>query len=1231
MKQDFKALDNIRKCVEKESISFIIGAGFSKNISEAFPLWGDLLSPLAEKLYPECNVKNREKKKQNIERIIAEKTYLGIASEYVRRAGYHEAIDLYIESQIPYLVRRKDGGYDLKVNGKVIDSNPSTECHKKLLALKAKHIFTFNYDNTLDVLADVDTSSKLLTQQNQAEQKVDSCRKLLDEYLTEYAKVSDRITYQNDFNTINTETKGCKIDYAPINTIIDLLNLGLEHYRDNTPDLHALYQTHTDAIKQEIYRQTGISKSARNQREDNYQLVTNAYQISLTDECRNIYKLHGNLRTSDDMHYEFDGDKHIQYIITQEDYDAYPKKHEAFVNLMRISLLKGSFCLIGFSGDDPNFLTWIDWVKDILDDAATKQPQGFRAIYYINADDNKLETPKEQLLQHHYIEVVNLHEYFPHASTRQERISLFLDHLHRDKEIYDKYNESWEEIDIERGKLKIIDTLGPEIENVYKLSGYNRIPNQFGIAHYRRISIFSKIKQIIDADIDPLLRSKMIYSAIIGELMPVNTVLSSQQIRHLSPIDTELDNRYSRLIAISQVLDGMLLENSANDYTYETALSHLFNLRFDEAREIIDRWNPTEGIDRMRRFLLQSVYDGELDTDAITGLIINPDNFSCLQEYQYAIDVLPHIRGIIMKNNDGGMTMCGDLQQQIDNLSKRNPHLIKFEVQINRLLDEIATNKTQPFGNIKNTIRFGTYNVPLVNSSKILQILVELGVPTETRNTLLMDKEKWLTICENLYEVYPQPCLYFSLLYGNNKDLLRRIAQLYIYSIKLKDTLPDLLTMMLEALLNSSCPLNVTEAIYIVSPVFMRAICADGWNAAFEKVYNTFFWENLEEDRMSVNEVEDFIITGVELSDSEPFKHAVLLQTLRLQKRICGVHNRIIIAASKGVDINAAERKELHELIKHAETPAQMYVLMNMSKWIGRETVAQKLQSLPDNLYKDCTLLEAACQYAQTDKIFQNRLKKIILQSPRLWQTGIEENRSRVSHYGYTLGICDIQQHIQFNNEEIKSVYDSLKHAYDKIDTITRKLNERKMWGLFNDWSYILVEMQNFLRINKKILNNETDYTATLRSVTRLLNQGRGGNSISSLLIDDDKTGKAIFWLINEIHLQGASSFQYEYMLLANKILTRQSKYLNSCFIHFGWALTTHENEFDKKIFNPLLGSILDLYKSYFEGKDELNWDLKYAEKNIVEQELCQIYGVYKSWGGHIKFWDNYTPRYQPV
>ena len=68
-------LDDIRRSVEDESLSFIVCAGFSRNVSNRFPLWNELLKPIAEELYP----------------------------------GYHEAIDLHIEKVVPYL-RRRDGG-----------------------------------------------------------------------------------------------------------------------------------------------------------------------------------------------------------------------------------------------------------------------------------------------------------------------------------------------------------------------------------------------------------------------------------------------------------------------------------------------------------------------------------------------------------------------------------------------------------------------------------------------------------------------------------------------------------------------------------------------------------------------------------------------------------------------------------------------------------------------------------------------------------------------------------------------------------------------------------------------------------------------------------------------------------------------------------------------------------------------------------------------------------------
>lgn len=57
------------------------------------------------------------------------------------------------------------------------------------------------------------------------------------------------------------------------------------------------------------------------------------------------------------------------WIITEDDFRHYPRTHAAMINLAQQVIMEKVVCLIGFSGDDPNFLTWTGWVRDHLGDA----------------------------------------------------------------------------------------------------------------------------------------------------------------------------------------------------------------------------------------------------------------------------------------------------------------------------------------------------------------------------------------------------------------------------------------------------------------------------------------------------------------------------------------------------------------------------------------------------------------------------------------------------------------------------------------------------------------------------------------------------------------------------------------------------------------------------------------------------------------------------------------------
>ncbi len=96
-----------------------------------------------------------------------------------------------------------------------------------------------------------------------------------------------------------------------------------------------------------------LEKAAVNILEREYEVVLTTADIARKRSPR-IVKLHGSLPS------------HTPLIFTEDDYRTYPQTHAPFVNLARQVLFENELCLLGFSGDDPNFLQWSGWVRDEL-------------------------------------------------------------------------------------------------------------------------------------------------------------------------------------------------------------------------------------------------------------------------------------------------------------------------------------------------------------------------------------------------------------------------------------------------------------------------------------------------------------------------------------------------------------------------------------------------------------------------------------------------------------------------------------------------------------------------------------------------------------------------------------------------------------------------------------------------------------------------------------------------
>jgi hypothetical protein len=108
-----------------------------------------------------------------------------------------------------------------------------------------------------------------------------------------------------------------------------------------------------------------------------------------------IVKLHGSFSSN------------RPFIITEEDYRTYPHEFAPFVNMVQQSIMENAFCLLGFSGEDPNFIEWTGWVRDNF--GASTPP-----IYLVGALD--LSEWQRDVLSKRGVTAVDLGPLFPGAS-----------------------------------------------------------------------------------------------------------------------------------------------------------------------------------------------------------------------------------------------------------------------------------------------------------------------------------------------------------------------------------------------------------------------------------------------------------------------------------------------------------------------------------------------------------------------------------------------------------------------------------------------------------------------------------------------------------------------------------------------------------------------------------------------------------------------------------------------
>lgn len=159
----------------------------------------------------------------------------------------------------------------------------------------------------------------------------------------------------------------------------DLISPGKLHYQLMGLKWRDVFTTNYDTLLERAAEQSGRY----------YKVVTSKEMLLYTTSPR-IIKLHGSFP-----------DK-TPFLMTEDEFRTYPVDHPEFVNTVRQALVESVFCLVGFSGDDPNFTSWQAWLRDVMGDYANP-------TYLITFDKNYDDSFKK-LMMSRGIEVLNLAE-----------------------------------------------------------------------------------------------------------------------------------------------------------------------------------------------------------------------------------------------------------------------------------------------------------------------------------------------------------------------------------------------------------------------------------------------------------------------------------------------------------------------------------------------------------------------------------------------------------------------------------------------------------------------------------------------------------------------------------------------------------------------------------------------------------------------------------------------------
>lgn len=1223
-------LRDLKLKLDSKQMSVLVGAGFSKNVSSIFPSWWELLFDMAyflygkeiEEKYSNIPLKKQRDKQTYIDNKISDFIdkigYLDLVTEYINRKGYQESIATYIEGKtlkviVDEILNKRYIVNKIKdIENKIELSDSMLDLHNSLINLPWNNIYTTNYDEMLELSNDDSNEKMLLSIEEEIESKIEKHYQEREKLIREKEIDEDELSILEE-----QEKKSITPDNSGIisNPTLQEYNPEIQEKKNKIHFNNYSIQNIESSIKKNDLELLKVKKEI----EKCLKIVVHSSDLAIKRN-RNIIKLHGSIRNENDK-YGFDNDIRNHYVISREDYNLYPKKHEAFTQLMRISLLQESYCLIGFSGVDPNFLEWIKWVRDVLE--RSRDSKKNYKIYLIEVSKSDTVDDKELFYENFRICKISLDDDaiidFLENETglkidlkldrKKELLNLLFTYLKEENfetpdlfiEQYriKKYKDEWNSVSIvnlnsieEDELLTKTDEILSHYDTIVLNKNCSRIKQQdFAYSHNKKSLLFFSIKILKDLAIDLVRQKKLLDLILIAfedMMLPINKFWNENEILFIeSLLITEQEKNHFNYLKLRtstlnfNKVEFELIANSIDgniDFVkYEVILLSAFSLDFEKLKMELTGWNPNTAQYIIKKTGFLALFNPK-EAENYLSSQKNIFEKSNIEELLFYYQTLNYV------SSDKNYANSKTINSYISIIESKGFNGI--HKHFDNLLEELKDKpkKLERYGSgrfsFSRDYSFSNNLPKEAKSIQFIQLLIEFGLPLNVGYYSLNNTDKWYSVFKNIFEEFPMPCLFYSLQYGDEK-MTRRIAQDYAYSNELTDFINKILPQLLDKYIKKGTPERFKKSIlYFCSELFI-AVDQKKWQQKFYKVWNdNDFQEKALDERKNQNYV--FVAEAIPFLKNITVVRSIILCCLNNYEDNTSIDFLYYFARSDYFfNLKSFQNKEISNRINEliptlCENENLWFVIGNLNEKLSKPqilNIKKQLQKFDFTSINNERIWRVLYYFLEDDANLVKKFKKGLLNSKNLFNTGFNSDKSFSMGYHYvSLSFLNNKQF--WTLSEVKIIYKRLLLEIEKIENWKLKRDDQKFEFMFQ-------EMLWFLESESKFLLNIEGYIEVKQKIQSYYNIDKGFISITEAISSNDKS--EIIWALSEMsELINAKDFTTDVLtalqLLLNRVLFQNDVALEATLNYLAvWI----EDENNVDLFKPYKTILILIFEKY--------------------------------------------------